>query len=55
MGIGINLLEMKSNKEQIKWNHEMKKSDMCEEEIDEIIEEKLVAQKIKEIEEILNR
>ena len=55
MGIGINLIEMNSNKEQIKWNHEMKKAVMSEEEIDKIVEEKLVAQKIKEIEEILNR
>jgi hypothetical protein len=55
MGIGINLIEMNSNKEQIKWNREMKKSDMSEEEIDKVVEEKLVAQKIKEIEEILNR
>ncbi len=33
----------------------MKKSDMSEEEIDEMIEKKFVPQKIKEIEEILNR
>lgn len=46
---------MSPNKEQIKWNHEMKKSVMSEEEIDKVVEEKLVAQKIKEIEEILNR